>query len=502
MKRSRYTLLKGWHKWICLVITILVLGFAGSGIILNHRDLVSGIDLPRSWLPKAYHYKSWSGGSLTGKIRATPDEEWIYGAVGVWAYDPQLKSYDSRSDGLDSGADRRSVQRVVRTNRGDLYALTAYNLYKWQADKKEWAKQPKLTPKNERLADLETQGDTLVLLSRSHLYLIFPSQESPTLADLPAPDDYEPRVSLFSTIWQIHSGAFFGTIGRLVVDLMGVALILLSITGVLITFVPKKAKVWKQFLKEHNRWGKWCFWVLLFVTITGAFLRPPLMITVIKAEVPTIPGTNLYSTNPWNNKLRMIRRDPITKEWLLSTSQGFYALKQFGKAPKRLTDTPPVSVMGLNVWEWSDRDSLWVVGSFSGAFKWSRQEGQVYDALTGKAYTESGRKGMPIFGTPISGYTIDSDGRERFYSYSTGELQAEDAADTMPPMPTEISPGRISLWHAALELHVGRLYGKILGPLQPLYIFLSALLLTLALVTGWMLYRRYYRRRGGKKPKK
>ena len=55
MKRSRYTLLKGWHKWICLVITILVLGFAGSGIILNHRDLVSGIDLPRSWLPKAYH---------------------------------------------------------------------------------------------------------------------------------------------------------------------------------------------------------------------------------------------------------------------------------------------------------------------------------------------------------------------------------------------------------------------------------------------------------------
>ncbi len=165
MKRSRYTLLKGWHKWICLVITILVLGFAGSGIILNHRDLVSGIDLPRSWLPKAYHYKFWSGGSLIGKIRATPDEEWIYGATGVWAYNPQLKSYDSRSDGLDSGADRRSVQRVVRTNRGDLYALTAYSLYKWQADKKEWAKQPKLTPKNERLADLETQGDTLVLLS-------------------------------------------------------------------------------------------------------------------------------------------------------------------------------------------------------------------------------------------------------------------------------------------------------------------------------------------------
>lgn len=283
---------------------------------------------------------------------------------------------------------------------------------------------------------------------------------------------------------------------------MGVALILLSITGVLITFVPKKAKVWKQFLKEHNRWGKWCFWGLLFVTITGAFLRPPLMITVIKAQVPTIPGTNLYSTNPWNNKLRMIRHDPITKEWLLSTSRGFYALEQFGKAPKRLTGTPPVSVMGLNVWEWSDRDSLWVVGSFSGAFKWSRQEGQVYDALTGKAYTESGRKGMPIFGTPISGYTIDSDGRERFYSYSSGELQAENATDTMPPMPTEISPGRISLWHAALELHVGRLYGKILGPLQPLYIFLSALLLTLALGTGWMLYRRYYRRRGGKKPKK
>ena len=52
--------------------------------------------------------------------------------------------------------------------------------------------------------------------------------------------------------------------------------------------------------------------------------------------------------------------------------------------------------------------------------------------------------------------------------------------------PEVLSAIPMSLWNVALELHVGRCYSPLLGPLSDLFVFLSGLLITLVLL--WLYY--------------
>lgn len=53
------------------------------------------------------------------------------------------------------------------------------------------------------------------------------------------PDGYEPKVTLFRTVWMLHSGELFGTAGKLVVDAVAVVLVLLCLTGLAYWLLPK-----------------------------------------------------------------------------------------------------------------------------------------------------------------------------------------------------------------------------------------------------------------------
>lgn len=135
-----------------------------------------------------------------------------------------------------------------------------------------------------------------------------------------------------------------------------------------------------------------------------------------------------------------------------------------------------------------DKDVTLIYGSY-GVWGHSKKSGEYNDFS----------QGLP---TSVDRRSIKEVVRARddahFFSYGSGEITPK--GDTsLPPMPVSLSPGRISLWHFALELHVGRLYGNILGPLTPLFIFFSGLLLTTVLVTGRLLYRGYHRRKKRKR---
>jgi len=58
-----------YHKWVGLVLTIFILMFAVSGVLLNHRRLIAPFDLPRAWLPVHYHYSNWNNGAASGTVR-------------------------------------------------------------------------------------------------------------------------------------------------------------------------------------------------------------------------------------------------------------------------------------------------------------------------------------------------------------------------------------------------------------------------------------------------
>ena len=69
-------------------------------------------------------------------------------------------------------------------------------------------------------------------------------------------------------------------------------------------------------------------------------LRPPLMIPLVMNSVKPVPDSTLDNENIWTGKFRAIRWDNIVNRWLVSTSEGFYSLKNFNSVPERIQYAP------------------------------------------------------------------------------------------------------------------------------------------------------------------
>ena len=203
----------------------------------------------------------------------------------------------------------------------------------------------------------------MVVLSRSNVFSSEYPYDKFTKSTLKSPVDYDGKVSLFRTIWRLHSGELFGEFGKIIVDLLGVAVIIFSITGLIIFIFPKivrrlksKGKKFSGYIatlrpsyKWHGKLGYWLTALILILFISGTFLRPPLLIAIIRSNVKPLPFTTLDSSNPWNDKLRCINYDTLKSEFILYTSEGFYTMETLTSQPKRIISAPRVSVMGVNV---------------------------------------------------------------------------------------------------------------------------------------------------------
>ena len=73
--------IRKYHKWFSLFATLFILFFAVSGIILNHRDLFSGIDISRKLLTRVYRYQNWNLASIKGVERFGRDSVLVFGNV-------------------------------------------------------------------------------------------------------------------------------------------------------------------------------------------------------------------------------------------------------------------------------------------------------------------------------------------------------------------------------------------------------------------------------------
>ena len=116
------------HKWSGIASAVLLPVFCISGIILNHRDMVSDCDVSRKWLPSRYEFKNWNGGLLRGTV-PYHDKILIYGVNGMWITDTAASSFADFNTGLPTAADHRQIRGVVERS-GNYYALTPEACYK------------------------------------------------------------------------------------------------------------------------------------------------------------------------------------------------------------------------------------------------------------------------------------------------------------------------------------------------------------------------------------
>jgi hypothetical protein len=485
MKRTSW---RKQHKWFGLIFCFFMLMFCLSGIVLNHRQSVAKVDVSRKWLPKGYHYQKWNNGLLRGTLLYSDKDSvrnvLIYGTAGIWKTNPSASSFSDFNRGLPEG-DYRQIRGMVRTDQGRLFAVGLFGLYQYLPHL-GWQTVPLPTGRDEMLSDVTLQGDTLVVASRSYLYRsVFPYHHFYKI-QLHTPKDYDGKVSLFRTVMLMHSGALFGIYGKLLMDAVAIALMVLCISGVLYWMLPKyirkkkklgyrakkAAVLMKLSILWHDKVGRTTIILTLFIAFTGWCLRPPVLIALAQTKTSSLPGTVLRTNNVWNDKLQMIRYDSACRDWILATSDGIYALKTLDAMPVKIKSAPPVSVMGLNVWQ-KDRFGRWLCGSFEGLFVWDRQRNTVTDYFTHQPATK--KAGPPFGQRAVSGFSSDFSGQPRVVEYSKGTDRLSQ--------PKNMSDLPISLWNLCLEIHSGRIY---IGAAATLFfIFFAGLAAMWCLWTGY-----------------
>ena len=546
MARLKYNFTwKKYHRWFGLVLSVFMLVFCVSGIILNHREVFSGCEVSRKWLPASYHVKNFNNGVVKGTVvkksaahslsSENCDSVLVYGCAGVFLTDSRLSTWQDFNAGLPESIDERNVRHVVKAKDGSLWCAALRDGYRYDENSHRW-KKVELPGNEERIMDVALAKDsmTVVALTRSRVFTIVPfvqygeivkigksSSETYRVESkiIPAPKKYEPKTTLFKLVWHLHSGEFFGLPGKLVVDAIALVLIVLSITGILLFILPygiRRAKklaakarmkrLGKQFawnMKWHNKIGYVTIVLTLWIAITGMCLRPPLMVPLVLSKLPQAVGED---GNVWQDKLRAIRWDAVLGDWLVSTSEGFLRVDEdFSQAPKMLPDDecPKLSPMGVTVWE-SDGKGGWIVGSFRGIYRWNpvnHSLNQILDYFTGKPSEETSM--IPISDNLVCGYSEDFlGGKPLVFDFAKGVEDAKGQAvalcndepkksrneESMSDLICETAP--MSLWNVALELHVGRCYSPFLGPLSDLFVFLSGLLITLVLLSGYIISHR------------
>ena len=486
---------KKYHKWVGLFFSFFILMFCLSGIVLNHRKTFAGWEVSRSWMPDGYQYENYDNGIIKGTQVLTDGKVLIYGNAGVWLTDSCLSSFKTYNQGLKEGLDHRKISNIVVMPDQSMWCAGLYDFYRH--DGNQWQLQP-LPENDERIADITNRNDTLVVLTRSYIFEATAPYNQFKRYELKVPAHYSPKVSMFRTVWLLHSGELFGLPGQLFVDAIALVIAILCITGLIYSFLPKWIKKRKKAKKDtkqavqtlktstkwHNKLGTWLIIPTVLLAITGACLRPPLMIPFAITSVKPLPGSTLDAENVWHNKFRGIRWDARLQKWLLSTSGGFYQCADFNAVPVPVKGAPPVSPMGINVFHETPAGE-WLVGSFSGLFQWNPVTNTLVDFMNNKPYMPSRGR---FFGTvTASGYSDDlSFDKDVIFDYSDG-IRTKEKVLQLTSMPEELKQQGMSLWNFALELHVGRCYSPFLGPVSDLFVFLAGMLLTFTLISGYIL---------------
>lgn len=466
------------HRWSSLTVSFFLVMFCVSGILLNHRELLRDYEIDRSLLPPFYRYDAWNGGLMRGTVRLSDGERVaIYGSGGIFLTDTTGSTFADYNRGLPLPAHYRNIRAMAVTADSTLYALSTTGLYRQVQPDTAWHSVDVPTAGDETFSDMIACSDSLIVLTRSRVYVSAAPGELFEAITLAPPAGKMPGETLFRRIWDFHSGQMFGAAGILAADLIAITIIFLCVSGIAI-WLMKRSKTRRLHrtlrfsLKSHRAIGLWSLIFVALICVSGWCLRPPVLMALVSTETDAPK-----KSNPWDDRLRMIRYDSHSQSWLLSTSHGFYRLDSLSGIPERMDSQPPVSVMGLTVFEPSG-PGVWLCGSFSGAYLWDTMSGTVTDRFSGKPV--SPEPGPPFGKIPVAGYT-------RHLS-DTPVIVTYDRGTDIIPMPDHLRTLPMPLWNVALEIHSGRIYFG--NPATYFFVFLIGLPVFWCLFSGYRISRR------------
>ncbi|MBS4057400.1 MAG: PepSY domain-containing protein [Bacteroidales bacterium] len=492
--------MKKWkwiHKWFSLVLGLFIVLWAVSGILLNHRLLIAPIEVNRKFLPPEYTYNNWNLSAVKSAQSLQSDSLLIYGNIGIWLTDTAFGSYAPFMQGLPDGSDNRRTNNILQTPDGKLFAGTQSGLYQWRPVPASWIEVP-IASSDQRIMSVNWHDNRLLVMTRSVLFVSDQTNgrnfEFKRIV-LPVASNDDGKTGLFRTLWTLHSGELFGITGQLLVDFFALLLVFLVVTGYVYFFFPRWIKKRKRSgrdtgmhiktsrfsIRWHNKLGYWLGGFLLITTLTGMFLRPPLLIAISNARVGKIPYSMLDCANHWDDKLRTLEFSDELNGWIVGTNEGFYfADSTFTQRLESFAVQPPVSVMGINVFE-NVGNGNFLVGSFNGLFMWNPARGLVINHITDQRPVAASDAGSPLGEHLVAGM-MRFNQRQLIFEYNKGLINAAIE------MPEQLKTLNMPLWNVALEVHTARIFEHIVGLAYILIIPLFGLSLMLILVSGLVVW--------------
>jgi len=520
------------HRYLGLILLPLLILFSISGIFLNHRDIISDIEINRNFLPKEYKFENWNNFSLRS-IVFTEEIDFYYGEIGVYG---SLREKDSKLfpilDGLgDNSSDNIKINKLIQSKLGNknLYCGTINGLFTLNIENKEnekvWEKIEIDIPSFTKVIDIIEVDSYLYVLTRSEIFkskynLSEKKYTKFSKIDIPVPKgkNFSEQITLFSLLWFLHSGEIFGFTGILFVDLLGLIMIFLSVSGLLFYFFPKfmKRKIFINKRKSlrsgfkfsqiwHNKLSIYFVFFLLITSITSIFLRPPFIVLVIDSKIDPIKYTHLENSNFWHDKYRKFVYLEKSDSFLISTADGFYRFDSaFKSNPTKIDDkeAPLVSVMSVNLLENynnEEQEDKIIVGSFSGLFLWDVNSGEITD-FNLKQRTDITNFDFKNSKYLVAGYFRTPSGEQYLLDYNEGIKKIDTSLDSTSlnkikdsfKQPKYFEDNSfISLWNLSLEFHTARIYQIIFGGLYILIVPFVGFFTALMLLSGIVIW--FYR---------
>lgn len=438
------------HKWLGLIIGIIILFFSITGIILNHRKAIAGIDICRESLPKSYHIENYNNGIIRGTKALDNHHLIIWGNAGIWSTDSSFSKFRPMMNGIPEGADNRNIIAVVQDSKGQLWTASPWALYLW---KKGWKKQFERP-----IQDITIKGDTLVVVTNQAILTSVAPFKHFTPHYIKGKTH---KKNIFHTIMSLHSGELFGLPGILFVDGIAITLLILTITGAIFTFYKKKAKI---AMKCHNILGYWLIVFTIGITVTGICLRDPLSGILKKitydSHVNHIDG------------LKAIRWNSHAKRWMLITQKEMFWLNHLDGTVTKMGRNLKLTNMGIHVFEPID-STRWIIGSLRGSYIFNPESDKV--KKIGKNIA-------------VMGFSKDlCENRLVIFDKRKGalDLEGKRVSKGIKKTPRILKEQGMPLWNIALEIHVGRFFINWIKCMSSsVYVNISGILILIVLITG------------------
>lgn len=470
-----------------------------SGILLNHPDLIKDVSVPSAFIPQRFMINSnWNRKSMT-KIVDQDNLLYLAGSQGVWKSEDKGKSFKQLKKGYPESAMGRRTNDILLADTL-LFAASETGLFVLNINENKWKKINLET--SDPVKKVLLVSDKLYVFSSSHVFIGNIDYKNSKFEKMTLEADMgDEKISLFSLMFDLHSGEIFGLPGRLLYDAAGVMIVFLSFSGIYMWYFPwrkkkkskagsKKLFIW--FYKHHFKIGIISATLVLIIGVTGIFLLRPLSRVIAGKTISKKNYPGFLPDNNFEGRIKNAIYDEKNKQILLYAANKFWSSNpEFDKPLERLDIPKFVAGHGLSVFEKTDSANV-ILGSFAGLYKLNLQTKKSEKiAVPGK-----GRKF-------VTGFAQFNNGAQFVSTLYNGIIPlGKESSISKIVMPEEmIKNYSMPLWSYLFSLHKGRIFIDLFGSYTgPIFFTLGALfvLITLSGIFDWI-YTKIIKPAKGKK---